>query len=160
MDGSIEAREKELALREERLALREAELAQRDSEESGYVQDRGYRRTMVVFGLVALAALAAIFNNLKGADQVNAAGGYAYTSSQEAGLDSGGSGGCGAAGVSFTLEQAQQWGLAYYIQRYGDKDVTAQSEDLGCHKQVNVFKNGELVEKLAVRGENDVQELY
>lgn len=146
--------EKDIEAREKELALREREWAQNEKR----------KRTMTVLGLIAVATLAVIFNNFmisRGADRANAGANANYAGSQATGYSSDAAaqgGGCGS-GPAFTIDEARQWGLTYYTEKYGDKDVTAQAEDLGCQKQVNIFKNGKVIKKLAVRGESNIQEI-
>lgn len=171
----IETREADLELRETEVAQREAELALRESEADEQVQEKRKHLTMTVFCAIAAVSLAAIFYNTvisRGAGRNDASlpnsayatqntvyGGQASSSPNGADVTAGNQGGCCGSGEIFTLEQAKAWGIAYYARKYGDKDVTAKAEDFGCHKQVNIYKNGKLLMKLAVRGETDIQEL-
>ncbi len=57
------------------------------------------------------------------------------------------------------VKDAEAAGLAFYTQKYGDKDVTVKATDFGCHIQADVSKNGKVVKSLAYDGAGGVYEL-
>jgi len=96
-------------------------------------------------------------------------GGY-YASGQPAGYGQagGGSGGCGGeccgtgGGGGGTLGNAGQAGdsklkqiekaaIDWYAQQTGDRDVTAEVKDFGCHHEIDIKKNGKVVSELSFR---------
>ncbi|MEW6329230.1 MAG: hypothetical protein AB1468_03880 [Candidatus Micrarchaeota archaeon] len=74
----------------------------------------------------------------------------------------GGGCGCGGGGAPRTrvntqltgnrITDAQNAALAYYAQKYGDGDVTAKATDYGCHVQVDIYKNGQVIKTLGYSG--------
>ncbi len=66
----------------------------------------------------------------------------------------GGCGGCSTAsrGAAVSLEQLRRLGLEYYAANYGDTAVEAQVRDFGCHQEIYILKNGQVVKRLAYRG--------
>jgi hypothetical protein len=71
-------------------------------------------------------------------------------------------GGNTATGIALTgnrVKDAEAAGLAFYVQKYGDKDVTVRATDYGCHVQADVAKNGNVVKSLGYDGAGGVYEL-
>lgn len=61
-----------------------------------------------------------------------------------------GCGGCStASGAALSTEQLRQLGLKYYAANYGDTAVEAEVRDFGCHQEIYIYKNGQLVKRLA-----------
>jgi len=65
-----------------------------------------------------------------------------------------GCGGCGTAsqGPAVSAEQLRRIGLEYYAAKYGDTAVEAEARDFGCHQEIYILKDGQLVLRLAYRG--------
>jgi hypothetical protein len=59
----------------------------------------------------------------------------------------GGCGGCGG-GAAVSSEDLRQVGLEYYVANYNDTEVEAKVEDFGCHQEVHIYKDGQLIKKL------------
>jgi hypothetical protein len=71
-------------------------------------------------------------------------------------------GGNTATGITLTgdrVKDAEAAGLAFYAQKYSDKDVTVKATDYGCHVQADVLKNGKPVKSLGYDGAGGVYEL-
>lgn len=71
-------------------------------------------------------------------------------------------GGNTATGITLTgnrVKDAEAAGLAFYAQKYGDKDVTVKATDYGCHVQADVLKSGKVVKSLGYDGAGGVYEL-
>ncbi|WP_069999990.1 hypothetical protein [Cellulosilyticum sp. I15G10I2] len=55
-----------------------------------------------------------------------------------------------------TLEPLAQAGLDYYLEKSGDDpdsgDIESRIENFGCHSEVHIYKDGELVMRLAYFG--------
>lgn len=69
-------------------------------------------------------------------------GGYGYQ---------GGGGGCcvGRSGTAaLSAEDLQQIGLEYYAANYGDAEVEAVVQDFGCHQEIHIYKDGELIKRI------------
>lgn len=62
-------------------------------------------------------------------------------------------GGCGmmGGGAAVSEEQLRRLGLEYYAARYGDAAVEAQVRNFGCHQEIFILKDGQLVLRLAYR---------
>lgn len=54
-------------------------------------------------------------------------------------------------GILDHQEQMRRAGLDYYRENYGPEDVEAVVEDFGCHREIHVYRNGELVRRLHYR---------
>ena len=66
---------------------------------------------------------------------------------------SGGCGGCStASGAALSTEQLRQLGLKYYAANYGDTAVEAEVRDFGCHQEIYIIKDGQLILRLAYQG--------
>ncbi|MBL7170011.1 MAG: hypothetical protein ISS48_03255 [Candidatus Aenigmarchaeota archaeon] len=46
------------------------------------------------------------------------------------------------------IKDAENAGYKYYIDKYGDSDVEAVAKDYGCHLEVGILKDGQLVKRL------------
>lgn len=66
----------------------------------------------------------------------------------------GGCGGCGTTsqGAAVSPAQLRQMGLEYYAAKSGDTAVEAEVRDFGCHQEIYILKDGQLVLRLAYRG--------
>ncbi len=60
--------------------------------------------------------------------------------------------GGGAQGL--TRESLQEQGLAYYASRTGETAEEAIVKDFGCHQEIFIYKDGELMMRLAYAGGN------
>lgn len=68
--------------------------------------------------------------------------------------------GCGGAGTAKPrtkvdveqtgdrIKDAENAGYRYYVDKYGDSDVEAIAKDYGCHVEVEILKDGQLVKRL------------
>ena len=56
--------------------------------------------------------------------------------------------GSGSAVSQSREEQMRQDGLSYYRTNYGDGDVEAVVEDYGCHQEIHIYAEGQLVKRL------------
>jgi hypothetical protein len=65
---------------------------------------------------------------------------------------SGGSccGGPGRGGARTDLKAIEKAAMGYYADKYGDRDVTVQVKDFGCHQEAYILKNGAMVKRLSV----------
>ena len=50
------------------------------------------------------------------------------------------------------ITDAQNAALAYYAQKYGNSGVTAKATDYGCHVQVDIYENGQVIKTLGYSG--------
>ncbi len=56
---------------------------------------------------------------------------------------------CGTGESSDTdFEGLRQAGLDFYTQNYGDGPVEAVVEDYGCHQEIHIYREGQLVNRL------------
>lgn len=106
----------------------------------------------VIVALIALLAVMGInrYIDARGANGNNAAGSYGINTANSAdsgGGCCGGSGGAAAAGTDLA-----QLGLAYYTDQYGDTGAEAQLQNLGCHQEVHIYQDGQLVAKIGYQG--------
>jgi len=63
-----------------------------------------------------------------------------------------GCGGCGTSSrAAISEEQLRRLGLEYYAANYGNAAVEAVVRDFGCHQEIYLYKNGQLVKRLAYR---------
>lgn len=65
----------------------------------------------------------------------------------------GGIGGCGGCATDsgnavYSEEELRRLGLEYYAANYGDFDVEAVLRDFGCHQEIHIYKNGQLVKRI------------
>ncbi|MBT9171724.1 MAG: hypothetical protein DDT21_00092 [Syntrophomonadaceae bacterium] len=54
-------------------------------------------------------------------------------------------------GEAVSEEQLRRLGLEYYAARYGNAAVEAQVRNFGCHQEIFILKDGQLVLRLAYR---------
>jgi hypothetical protein len=95
----------------------------------------------LVVALIAIIAVMGINNYIfaRTAPPTGAAGGGGCC----------GGGGSGTAGL--TTADLQQIGLDYYVQATGEENldnVEARVEDFGCHQEIHIYKDGQLVMKV------------
>ncbi|HSW36391.1 MAG TPA: hypothetical protein VLH18_07290 [Candidatus Limnocylindrales bacterium] len=112
---------------------------------SGHSGGSGSRpglKSYVLF--VALAALVVLgLNNYIFGRPISNAGAF--------GGRVGGCSGCAAPAAAVAGENEnpnevlRQFGLAYYAERYNDTDVEATVQDFGCHQEIRITKDGQLV---------------
>ena len=63
-------------------------------------------------------------------------------------------GGCCSTGdAGSTLDAVENAALAYYVNTYGDSDVTIKVNDYGCHQEIEVIKDGNVIMMLGYNGE-------
>lgn len=103
-----------------------------------------------IVGLIAVIFVMG-FNNYTAA-RVGRSSSYGYSTSGSAGGGGGGCCGGGAGGASLSTEQLSQQGLEFYVAKYNDTDVEAQVQDFGCHQEIHIYKNGQLVARISYRG--------
>lgn len=52
-------------------------------------------------------------------------------------------------GVGVVRNSSNQMAIEYYIEKYGDgvdeQEVTAVTKNLGCHREIQVFRDGKIV---------------
>ncbi|MBS4031094.1 MAG: hypothetical protein KGZ63_06720 [Clostridiales bacterium] len=70
----------------------------------------------------------------------------------------GGCGGCSGGGAAVSTEELRQVGLEYYVANYNDTEVEAKVEDFGCHQEVHIYKDGQLIKKIGY-GNGQVYEI-
>jgi hypothetical protein len=66
------------------------------------------------------------------------------------------SSGGGAAAVS--TDELRQIGLEYYVATYGDTEVEAVVQDFGCHQEIHIYKEGQLIQRIGY-GNGQVYEI-
>ncbi len=62
-----------------------------------------------------------------------------------------GAGGSCCAGSGVDFKQLEQAAINWYVQNYGDANVTAEVKDFGCHQQISILKDGKVVKELQYR---------
>lgn len=102
----------------------------------------GFKDYLIV-ALIAIIAVMGINNYIFARNSSYSAGGCG-------GCGSGGSG--GGASAALSTEELKQAGLAYYAQNYGDDQVEAVVQDFGCHQEIHIYKEGQLVKRLGYAG--------
>jgi len=63
----------------------------------------------------------------------------------------GGGGGCcggSSGGAAVSQEEIRQIGLEYYVSNYGDAEVEAVVQDFGCHQEIHIYKDGQLIKRI------------
>lgn len=61
-------------------------------------------------------------------------------------VSSGNTGGCCATGdAGSSLDAVENAALAYYADTYGDSDVSIKVNDYGCHQEIEVIKDGNVI---------------
>jgi len=68
--------------------------------------------------------------------------------------------GCGGAGTASPktkvdveqtgnkIKDAENAGYKYYVDKYGDSDVETVAKDYGCHVEVEILRDGQIIKKL------------
>ena len=56
---------------------------------------------------------------------------------------------CGGGGGTVTQEQAARAGLDYYRANFGDEDVETVVEDFGCHQEIVIYRDKEMVKRFS-----------
>lgn len=111
----------------------------RKSGRSGPPQGNGLKDYLIV-ALIAIIAVMGVNN---------------YIFARNSSYGAGGCGGCGSGGgasAALSTEELKQAGLAYYAQKYGDDQVEAVVQDFGCHQEIHIYKDGQLVKRLGYAG--------
>ena len=52
---------------------------------------------------------------------------------------------CSAGGAESSVDNLESAALAYYVDTYGDSDVTIKVNDYGCHQEMEVIKGGSVI---------------
>ena len=60
---------------------------------------------------------------------------------------------CSTGGADSSVDNVESAALAYYVSTYGDSDVTIKVNDYGCHQEIEVIKDGNVVMMLGYNGE-------
>ena len=60
---------------------------------------------------------------------------------------------CATGGAESSVNDVESAALAYYANTYGDSDVTIKVNDYGCHQEIEVIKDGNIVMMLGYNGE-------
>ena len=60
---------------------------------------------------------------------------------------------CAVGGADSSVDDVESAALAYYANTYGDSDVTIKVNDYGCHQEIEVIKDGNVVMMLGYNGE-------
>ena len=60
---------------------------------------------------------------------------------------------CSAGGADSSVDDVESAALAYYANTYGDSDVTIKVNDYGCHQEIEVIKDGNIIMMLGYNGE-------
>ena len=60
---------------------------------------------------------------------------------------------CSAGGAGSALDDVETAALAYYVDTYGDSDVSAKVNDYGCHQEIEIIKDGNVIMMLGYNGE-------
>lgn len=69
-------------------------------------------------------------------------------------VSSGNTGGCCATGdAGSSLDAVENAALAYYVDTYGDSDVSIKVNDYGCHQEIEVIKDDNVIMMLGYNGE-------
>lgn len=55
---------------------------------------------------------------------------------------------CGSGENGGDFESLRQAGLDFYRQNYGDEAVEAVVEDFGCHQEIHIYRDGQLLNRL------------
>lgn len=130
-----------------------------------------------VFIWLAIVGLFLVFNTViksvaatRSAAEAGSYGGYYGQSAGYYDQAGGGSGGCGgdccgtgdqvagggASGSAGQIDtsdpkQVEKAAIDWYAQKTGDRDVTAEVENLGCHQEITIKKDGKAVSELSLR---------
>lgn len=140
--------------------------------------DKKHQIVKYILIWLAIVALFLAFNAvIKSVAATRTAGGYSgdsYAAGQPAnyGQAGGGSGDCGGsccdtgtgnqvAGDKATDDtgqintsdpkQIEKAAIDWYAQKTGDRDVTAEVQDFGCHQQITIKKDGKAVSEISLR---------
>ena len=115
---------------------------------------------LIVLAIFAIAIVDA--NNYSNIDQsVPESNPASYQTQSPCGQSSGGcqassssnGGSCCAVGGADSSVDVESAALAYYANTYGDSDVTVKVNDYGCHQEIEVIKDGNIVMTLGYNGE-------
>jgi len=60
---------------------------------------------------------------------------------------------CSTGGADSSVDDVESAALAYYVDTYGDSDVTIKVNDYGCHQEIEVIKDGNVIMTLGYNGE-------
>ena len=56
-----------------------------------------------------------------------------------------------AAGGNVGYKQLERAAINWYVQNYGDADITAEIKNFGCYQQINILKDGKIVVDINTR---------
>jgi len=108
------------------------------------------KKYVIVILLAGLVLLTVLMFNVINNNSIARTGAGA-----SAGIGAGvGCGGCSTASQDSAdfVERLRRLGLDFYAARYGDTAVQAQVRDFGCHQEIYILKDGQLVMRLAYQG--------
>lgn len=82
-------------------------------------------------------------------------GGCQVSSDSDSDSNSNNAGGscCSTGGADSSVDDVESAALAYYVDTYGDSDVTIKVNDYGCHQEIEVIKGGNVIMTLGYNGE-------
>ncbi|MDF1533973.1 MAG: hypothetical protein P1P69_05660 [Methanosarcinaceae archaeon] len=60
---------------------------------------------------------------------------------------------CSTGSADLSVDDVESAALAYYVNTYGDSDVTIKVNDYGCHQEIEVIKDGNVIMTLGYNGE-------
>jgi len=63
-----------------------------------------------------------------------------------------GSASSGTQSAQADFKQLEEAAIDWYAKNFGDKDVTAEVQDFGCHQQITIKKDGKAVKELSYQG--------
>ena len=72
-------------------------------------------------------------------------GGCQVSSDSNSNANNAGGSCCSSGGAESSLDTLENAALAYYVSEYGDSDVTIKVNDYGCHQEMEVIKNGNII---------------
>ncbi len=106
--------------------------------------DRGGRgisfKSIILIGIVAVFAFFIVNSQIFARSPVNG-GGLGFRRSC-----------CGSSAAEASTEQIRRAGLEYYAANYGDEAVEAVVQDFGCHQEIHIYKDGQLIKRLSHYG--------
>jgi cytochrome c553 len=124
------------------------------------------RKWLVIAGFLALALVATTVPAVKNAINVepvtaNPAGVETGIPSEEvrapeaaaqAGCSCCSGGAAGASDAGDRINSLKGYIYEYYSKQLQDPDITVEVQDLGCHQEAQILKNGEVIKKLSING--------
>ena len=118
------------------------------------------QKNNLIFALLMVLTIFAVAivdaNNYSNAEQsISESNPVDYQTQAPCGQSSGGcpvssssndAGGCCSTGdAGSTLDDVESAALAYYVNTYGDSDVSVKVNDYGCHQEIEVTKDGNVI---------------